>query len=166
MSENILKFSLNRCTTVERLEDKTLRSVCRFRDNFTCASVEITARLPDLEIVSARAEFHHEWLKVPDSDEVLRKLTGVRIGPGMLKIIKGLLGEKEEFRQIAYMVEECCHAVIISLTKDFLEQAPANDEEGKLEFFSKMVRENIRLYNRCAAFAPGSRLAEAIEPAK
>ncbi len=166
MSEHILKFSLNRCTTVERMEDNTLRSVCRLRDTFTRASVEITARLPDLEIVSAGAEFEHEWLEAPDTADILRKLTGVRVGPGMLKIIKGLLGEKEEVRQIVYMVEECCHAVIISLTKDFLEQAPANDEEGKLEFFSTMVRENIRLYNRCAAFGPGSRLVEGIEPAK
>ncbi len=163
MSENILKFSMNRCTSVERLDDNTLRSVCRLRDTFTCASVEILARLPDLEIMEARAQFHHEWLMPPDVDNILLKLPGVRIGAGMLKIIKGLVGEEEESRQISYMVEECCQAIIISLTKDILVQAPAS-EEGKLEFFSKMVRDNIRLYNRCAAFAAGSRLVEGTEP--
>lgn len=165
MPENILKFSMNRCASVERLDANTLRSVCRLRDTFTCASVEVLARLPDLEISEARAEFHHEWLKVKDVDFVLRKLPGVRIGPGMLKIIKGLVGEEEELRQIAYMVEECCQAIIISLTKDILAKAPESEEE-KIEYFSGMVRENIRLYNRCAAFAPGSRLVEGIEPPK
>ncbi len=166
MPDNILKFSLNRCTSVERLADNTLRSVCRLQDTFTSAFVELTARLPDLEVLEARARFHHEWLKPPDLEEILSKLPGMRIGPGMLKIIKGLVGEDQEaLRQVAYMVEECCHAVIISLTKDILTQAPDSEEE-KLEFFSSMVRENIRLYNRCAAFAPGSRLVEGIEPDK
>jgi hypothetical protein len=165
MSENILKFSMNRCTSVERLDENTLRSVCRFRDTFTSASVEVLAGLPDLEIIKASGEFHHEWQEIPDLDDTLRKVLGVRIGSGMLKIIKGLLGEEENLRQLTYMVEECCHGVILALTKDFLAQAPVS-EEGKLEFFSKMVRDSIRLYNRCAAFAPGSRLVEGIDPPK
>ncbi|MGC9194244.1 MAG: hypothetical protein ACP5IL_02180 [Syntrophobacteraceae bacterium] len=165
MPDNILKFSLNRCTCVERLEDNTLRSVCTLRDTFTSASVEIISRLPDLEIVCAHGRFHHEWLRVADIDEIFSKLKGMRIGAGMLKIIKGLIGQEEELRQLTYMVEECCQAVIISLTKDILIQAPES-EEGKVEFFSNMVRENIRLYNRCAAFAPGSRLVEGTQPTK
>ena len=116
-------------------------------------------------VIEARAEFHHEWIKLFDIDHLLLKLPGVRIGAGMLKIIKGLVGEEEEARQIGYMVEECCQAVIISLTKDLLAQAPVS-EEGKLEFFSQMARDNIRLLNRCAAFAPGSRLVEGAEPPK
>ena len=165
MPDNILKFSLNRCTCVERLEDNTLRSVCTLRDTFTSASVEIVSRLPDLEIVSAHGQFHHEWLRVADIDEIFAKLKGMRIGAGMLKIINGLIGQREELRQLTYMVEECCQAVIISLTRDILVQAPES-EEAKLEFFSNMVRENIRLYNRCAAFAPGSRLVEGTQPRK
>jgi len=73
------------------------------------------------------------------------------------------VGEEDHLRQLTYMVEECCQGVILSLTKDILVQAPVS-EEGKLEFFSKMVRDSIRLYNRCAAFAPGSRLVEGIDP--
>jgi hypothetical protein len=163
MSDNVLKFSMNRCTSVERLDEDTLRSVCHLRDTFTSASIEILASLPDLEITRASGEFHHEWQKVPELDEILQKLPGVRIGAGMLKIIKGLVGEEDHLRQLTYMVEECCQGVILSLTKDILEQAPVS-EEGKLEFFSKMVRDSIRLYNRCAAFAPGSRLVEGIDP--
>jgi hypothetical protein len=32
------------------------------------------------------------------------------------------------------------------------------------EFFANMVKENIRLYNSCAAFAPGSPIVEGIDP--
>lgn len=163
MSENILKFSMNRCTSVERLDERSLRSVCRLRDTFTSASIEIRATLPDLEITMAGGEFHHEWHRVDDLDGILQKLIGVRIGAGMLKIIKGLVGEEDHLRQLAYMVEECCQGVILSITKDILVQAPVS-EDGKLEFFSKMVKDSIRLYNRCAAFAPGSRLVEGIDP--
>jgi hypothetical protein len=163
MSDNILKFSMNRCTSVEQLDEYTLRSVCRLRDTFTSASIEIRASLPDLEITMASGEFHHEWHKTADLDDILQKLPGVRIGAGMLKIIKGLVGEEDRLRQLAYMVEECCQGIILSITKDILVKAPRS-EEGKLEFFSKMVQDSIRLYNRCAAFAPGSRLVEGIDP--
>ena len=63
------------------------------------------------------------------------------------------------------MVEECCHAVILSFTKEELINSPRpeNDAEA-IEYYANMVRENIRLYNRCAAFAPGSAIIEKIEP--
>ena len=101
-----------------------------------------------------------------DASEVLRKVIGVRVGPSMLKIIKGLIGETDGcMRQLTFMVEECCHAVILSLTKDVLVSSPRPMELDKaIGFYHSMVKENIRLYNRCAAFAAGSRLVEGIEP--
>lgn len=163
MSDNILKFSMNRCTSVEPVDETTLKSVCRLTDTFTSACVEILVRLPDLEIVAVQGQFHHEWRQLSDPNEVLQKVLGVRVGSGMLKIIKGLMGDAEDLDQLTYMVEECCHGIILALTRDILIKAPVN-QEGKLEFFSKMVRDNIRLYNRCAAFAPGTRLTQGIEP--
>jgi len=163
MSNNIQLFSMNRCTAVEVLDETTLRSTCRLQDTFTTASVEILVRLPNLDIIDANGQFRHEWYEVPDVAGVLQKVVGTRVGAGMLKIIKGLLGGGEELSQLTYMVEECCHGVILSLTKDILQQAPV-DDAGKIEFFANMVKDNIRLYNRCAAFAPGTRLTENIEP--
>lgn len=163
MSNNIQLFSMNRCTAVEVLDEATLRSTCRLQDTFTTASVEILVRLPNLDIIDAGGQFRHEWYEVPDVAGVLQKVVGTRVGAGMLKIIKGLVGGGEELSQLTYMVEECCHGVILSLTKDILQKAPVHDE-GKIEFFANMVKDNIRLYNRCAAFAPGTRLTENIEP--
>lgn len=161
---DILSFSRNRCTSVEVVDDQTIRSSCRLQDTLTEAFVEITAQLPDLEITAVKGEVRRTHRKeCLDSTEFLQKVMGVRIGPGMLEIIKGLLGESTECKELIFMVQECCHGVILSLTRDILLKAP-EDQEGKTEFFSEMVRKNIRLYNRCAAFAPGSRLVEGLEP--
>jgi len=161
---DILCFSRNRCTSVEVIDDQTLRSFCRLQDTLTEAFVEITAQLPDLEITAVKGEIQRTHQKeCHDSTEFLQKVIGVRIGPGMLEIIKKLLEESTECRELIFMVQECCHGVILSLTKDILLKAP-EDQKGKTEFFSEMVRKNIRLYNRCAAFAPGSPLVEGLEP--
>jgi hypothetical protein len=163
MPPNITCFSRNRCTSVEVIDANTLRSACRLQDTLTDALVEIRVRMPDLEIESARARFS----RTPEraclgTAEALDKMVGIRIGAGMLKIIKGLIGESSSCRQLAFMVEECCHGVILSMTKDQLGAAPPG-AQVPVEFYREMVRQNIRLYNRCAAFAPGSAMVEGIE---
>ena len=161
-----LIFSRNRSTCVEQVDDHLMISTCRLQDRLTDALVEITVKLPDLEIISARGEVHRtyreECLKPTTS---IQKVVGVRIGSSMLKIIKGLIGKGRNCKQLAFMVEECCHGVILSFTKDTLVKSPDNEANAK-EYYAKMVRENVRLYNRCAAFAPGSPLVEGIEPQK
>ncbi len=164
MPPDILCFSRNRCTSVEQIDDETLRSTCRLTDTLTDATVELLVQLPDLEIVRASARFDRTTeRKCHPLEERLEKIIGVRVGPGMLKIIKGLVGDVPECRQLSFMVEECCHGVILSMTKDTLSQAPT-DVELTSEFYAEMVKQNIRLYNRCAAFAPGSSLVEGVTP--
>ncbi|QTA88018.1 DUF2889 domain-containing protein [Desulfonema magnum] len=163
---NILTFSRNRSTNVEQTDEQTIRSSCRLQDTLTEAYVEITARLPDLEITTIQGEVRRSSQKAClESTEFLQKAVGVRIGPGMLEIIKGLLGSRTDCKELIFMVEECCHGVILSLTKDTLLNTPKEHEEKK-EHYANMVRNNIRLYNRCAAFAPGSSLVEGLEPPK
>ncbi len=164
MPPNITCFSRNRCTSVEVLDEDTLRSTCRLQDTRTDAWVEIRVRLPDLEIASATGAFPRtQERECLQTKEALDKMIGVRIGSGMLKIIKGLIGEVSTCSQLAFMVEECCHGVILSMTRDQLSAAPPGSEVPA-EFYREMVKQNIRLYNRCAAFAPGSPMVEGIEP--
>ena len=163
--DNILSFLRNRCTSVEEIDEHTLKSTCRLQDTLMDAVVEITVRLPDLEITDVKGEvyqsYRKEWREPAD---YLKKITGVRIGPGMLKIIKGLIGKTSGCKQLVFMVEECCHGVILSFTKESLVDAPRpRDIEEAKEFYAEMVRENVRLYNRCAAFAPGSSLVEGLD---
>lgn len=158
---NLLFFSRNRCTSVEQSDEKTMRSSCHLQDTFTDAYVEILVKLPDLEITDVKAEVRRSPEKAPPVKiDSLQKAIGVRIGPSMLKIFKGLIGDS---KQLSFMVEECCHGVILCFTKDELQNAP-KDKGNSKEFFANMVKHNNRLYNRCAAFAEGSSLVEGIEP--
>ncbi len=160
----LLSFSRNRTTSVERLDRETLRASCRLQDTLTEAEVTITVALPDLEITGVESRV----IRSPDLAAArdcggLGKAVGVRIGPGMSKIIQGLVGDSVPFRQLVFMVEECCHGVILYFTKDDLALVPEDLEEAR-SHFARLVRKNIRLYNRCAAFAPGSSIVEGIEP--
>ena len=162
---NILTFKRNRSTCVEQIDDDTMKSYCRLQDTFTDAYVEIVVRLPDLEIIEAKGEFTRSLRNecLMDENESLKGVIGVRIGPGMLKIIKGLMGKNIDCKELVFMVEECCHGIILTFTKKGLLSA-SKEERDKDEYYANMVKKNIRMYNRCAAFAPGSSLVEGLEP--
>ena len=161
---DILCFSRNRCTSVEQIDEKTMRTSCRLQDTLTDALVEVMVKIPDLEVMDVsgkvRRSVGKEEIQIVDA---LRGVIGIRVGPGMKKIIKGLIGKSEIEKQLALMVEECCEAVILTFTKDVLLYAP-KDKLKEREFFENMVKSNPRLYNSCAALAPGSPLVEGIKP--
>jgi hypothetical protein len=157
-------FSRNRCTNVEQIDSQRIRSSCRLQDTFMEAVVEILVKLPDLEIAAVKGEIirsHRTSYIEPTA--FLEKVIGVRIGPSMQKIFEGLLGGGRSCKQLIFMLEECCHGVILSFTKGMVQKFP-EDEEEAIRFLADDVRKHIRLYNRCAAFAPGSRIVEDIEP--
>ena len=161
---DILLFSRIRSTFVETVAENRLCAVCQLTDTVTEAMAEVVVSTPDLEILDTKATVVRSAARPStDPSELVAKVRGIRIGPGMKKIIRGLMGETPLERQLAFMVEECCNAVILSFTKDVLLQTP-EDKRGERDFYRNMVKENIRLYNRCAAFAPGSSLVEGIEP--
>ena len=161
---DLTRFTRNRCTSVEQIDDQTLRSSCRLQDTLTDAMVEVQIKQPDLEIIYAAGEIRRTYKEAClHASDALQKVVGVRIGSGMLKIIEGLLAEVTDCTELAFMVEECCHAVILSFTKGTLKNIPENPREKK-EFFANMIKENTRLYNRCAAFAPGSSIVADIPP--
>jgi hypothetical protein len=160
---NLVCFSRNRHTAVEIIDATRLRSVCRLQDTLTDAKVEIRVKLPDLEIVDAEGHFQRTGRKECRSfHQALEKVRGVRIGSGMKKILRGLLAETTTCKELGVMLEECCQAVIIAFTKDFLVRCP-DDPQQSFEFFRGMVEKNTRLLNRCAAFSPGSSIVEGIE---
>jgi hypothetical protein len=157
-------YSRNRATSVEQIDENTLTSTCRLQDSFTDAFVTIHVRLPELEIVEAAGGFSRYTHRVcQGAEKALEKVVGVRIGAGMKKIIRGLVAEVTDCGELAVLVEECCHAVILAFTKEMLTRVPA-DLSRETEFFTKMVKQNIRLYNSCAAFSPGSPIVEGIDP--
>jgi hypothetical protein len=161
---HILCFSRNRSTGVEHGEEGLVKACCRLQDSLMDAFVKIEVQLPDLELKDVRGEVHRSDQRIPpDAVESLRKAIGIRIGPGLLKIMKGLVGNREDLRELLNMLDECCQGVILSFTKDALAKAPEDREKAK-EYYARLVKENVRLYDSCIAFVPGSPLVEGIEP--
>jgi len=160
---HLIYFSRSRCTTVEESSEGIMTCACRITDNLLDARVQIQAALPDLEIMVVNSRIDHCLIDgMATAENKLQSLLGVRIGPGMLKIIKGLMGDEPACTELAYMAEECCQGAILSLTRKELEKAPRNPEDSR-DHFSEMVKTNIRLYNRCVAFSEGSTILEGIE---
>jgi hypothetical protein len=162
---NVLFFSRNRCTSVEQVDGRTVRSSCRLQDTVMDALVEVTVKIPDLEITGIKGEVRRSEEKVhPAPFDLLQKAVGVRIGPGMVKIVKGLVGAQQDLDELVFMIEECCQAVILSFTKNELAKAPGEEKEARA-FYERLLTENPRLYNSCIAFAPDSPLVQGTDPA-
>ena len=77
--------------------------------------------------------------------------------------MKGLVGDRENLGELLNMLDECCQGVILSFTKDALAKAPEDRRKAK-EYYARLVKENVRLYDSCIAFAPDSPLVEGIKP--
>jgi hypothetical protein len=161
---DIACFTRNRCTTVEMVDEQTTRSTCRVQDTSMEAWVEILVKSPNLDIAGATGEIRRssEGNNI-DISEDLRKVIGARVGPGIKKIIRGLIGDRPFVEPLSVLLDECCNGVIMSFTRDILLAAP-RDPAGEKEFFSNMVRANPRLYNSCAALSETSPLMEALIP--
>jgi hypothetical protein len=158
----VLCYIRNNCTSVVRPDDETLVASCRIQDTLMELFVQITVKLPHLEIVEAEGEILRSLLQEEvDVKSVLQRSVGVRVGPGIKKIVKGLMGHSRTEQNLVYMIGECCNGVILSFTRDVLRLAPRDPEKEKA-FFAGMVKDNPRLYNSCAALAPGSPLMEGV----
>jgi hypothetical protein len=154
----ILCFIRNRCTTVEAVDERTTRSACRVQDSQLSAEVEILVQAPDLEIAAVRGTVRPAAAGAArDFSDDLRRVTGIRVGPGVKKIIRGLLEGLPLAETWAALLDECCNGVIMVFTKEVLLKAP-KDRVGERDFFSTMVRANPRLLNSCAALAADSPL--------
>ena len=161
---HILFFSRNRSTSVEHIDGSSVKACCRLQDSQMDAFIEILVKLPDLELAEVRAEVCRSDRAIPpDAIESLRKAIGIRIGPGLLKIMKGLVGDRENLGELLNMLDECCQGVILSFTKDALAKAPEDRRKAK-EYYARLVKENVRLYDSCIAFTPDSPLVEGIQP--
>ncbi|MBU1905291.1 MAG: hypothetical protein KJ573_17105 [Proteobacteria bacterium] len=161
---DILCFSRNNATTVEQLDDETMVSSCRLQDTLTDLFVEMRVKTPHLEITEIHGEIRRpSETKDPNIHQTLRKVIGTRVGPGIKKIVKGLMGETATEKKLVFMIGECCNGIILSFTKQVLLAAPTEKRKER-EFFAAMVENSPRLYNSCAALSPESPLMDGIEP--
>ena len=160
----ILDFIRNKIVEVEPLSNGTLAVFWRLKDSLVDAEVELNIKPPDLEITEAKARLryyaHKECLTSPG---LIDKVKGVRVGPGLRKIVRGLLGGSEGCEVMTNAVLECCNAVILHYTRYTLQPADDFDADAKIESAKATLKANPRMAGSCVVFADDSPVMQGLK---
>jgi len=165
----ILDFRSNNITTVEAVEKGSWHVVTSFDDNLFSAEVRLEVKAPALDIRTAALGIKRDVMGlVPDLSEAAQELIGVRVGPGMTKIVRAIVGGRKGSDRVAELVLEAMEMLINALTVPELRKAmstagePARlQHDGPTVFLNnrligeqaiRMMVDNPRLKDSCAAF--------------
>jgi hypothetical protein len=154
-----LAFTRNKVVEVEPLAEGALSISWRLVDSLTEAEIRMEVRLPDLEITEVRARLerspHPECTPAPD---LIQKVVGVRVGPGLRKIVHGLMGGSAGCAELIEGVLECANAAILHFTVPQIQANAKGSEEERRKRYQNMLQFNPRLVGSCIAFADDSPL--------
>lgn len=156
---HILKTFRQKCVSVVQIGPDRIRAKVFHVDNLFEGSVEIVAKVPDLEITTAIGDItsRRSFKNPSEIDRALRHIIGLRIAPGIKKQLKEIFRGEPKGKWIRSLVDEAVDGVILHLTKKVLENVP-KDPEGERLHFQEMVKNNPRLFNSCAALSMDSPL--------
>ena len=159
-----MTFMRNKVVEVEPLSEGTISVSWRLVDSLTEAEIRLKFQPPDLEIKEAEARLerfpHAECSEAP---KLIQKVVGVRVGPGLRKIVQGVMGGSSGCAELAEGVLECCNAVILHFTVPQIQSNEKGTEEERLGRYQAMLRLNPRLVRSCVAFADDSPLMQGVE---
>jgi len=158
-----LGFMRNKIVEVEPLAGGDLLVSWRLVDTLIAAEIRTTFRVPDLEIIKAEGQVLRSLY--PECREAFReiaKIVGVRVGPGIRKIAKGLLTGKGGCNELAEGILESCNAVILHFTAPQIQENEKGTEEERKKKYQAMLRFNPRLVRSCVAFADDSPLMQGL----
>ena len=164
-----LDFQSHNLVTVEMRDQGLWRIVARSEDNLFAVQVTLDVKLPALDITSAGIDVTRDELGlVPDLSGPAAKLVGVRVGPGMTKIVRGVLGGPKGSDRIADLTLEAMEMLVNGLTLPELRRAVEtagiawqHDSDGPKVFLNdrvvgpdgiQVMGANPRLKDSCIAF--------------
>ena len=147
------------------LEDGSLFIRVVLNDTYFSSSVEMVIAVPDLEIVSVKGEIARCFNeKCSVAIPLLQQAVGLRIGPGLIKSITGLIGGPKGCPKMADLILECCDQVVLHFTLRQMNKARSYTSEQDLAVAGgEMLRQNPGLIGSCIAFAEGSPLLEVLK---
>jgi hypothetical protein len=166
----ILDFQSNSLTTVEELEPGLWQVTARYEDNLFSAQVVLDVRFPTLDIVRADLTIRRDVLRLAkDLTIPAESLVGIRIGPGMTRIVRSIFEGSSGSNRLTDLTLEAMEMLINALTVPELRKAVnaggvALDLENKdSQIFLndrviggdmvEMMAQNPRLKDSCAAFS-------------
>jgi hypothetical protein len=166
----ILDFQMNHLTTVEETAKGLWRIVSRTDDDLFSAELVLDVKTPALDIREASLSIKRDDLGLlPDVSAAVAKLVGVRVGPGMTKIVRGIMHGEAGSEIMAELVLDAMEMLVNALTTPQLRKAAAMAGEsvklagdGPKVFLNdvllgeehvKLMAENPRLKDSCAAMS-------------
>jgi hypothetical protein len=159
-----IRFLRNKVVEVIPHSDGSLAVSWRLTDDLLKAEVNLTVQPPDLEIVEAEAVLERlvprRW---ETASRLIKKIEGVRIGGGLRKITRGLLGGPEGCSILVNAVLESANAVILHFTRPVLQAGERLEGEEKLANLRKMIRNNPRLVRSCVSFQDDSPIMQGLD---
>ena len=159
-----IRFLRNKVVEVEPLSDGDLAVSWRLTDDLLKAEVDLRVRPPDLEIVEAGARLGRLPLKAwSTAPELVKKVEGVRVGPGLRKIVSGLLGGPEGCPVLVHAVLEASNAVILHFTRPGIQAGEKLEGETRIAATRAMLKTNPRLIRSCIAFQDDSPIMQGID---
>lgn len=159
-----LRFKRNKVMEVEPQPDGNLAVTWRLVDTFLEAGIRMRFLIPDMEIIEAEAEIkragHKGCAPAPD---LIKKVVGVRVGAGLRKIVRGLMGGQDGCHELAEGVLECCNAVILHFTVPQIRAGESASPEEYLERTRARLKANPRMVGSCVVFQPESPIMQGLD---
>ena len=160
----IIRFLRNKVVEVEPLSDGNLAVSWRLTDDLLKAEINLKVKPPELEIVEAEARLERlppkAWLSAP---QLIKKVEGVRVGSGLRKIVRGLLGGPEGCSLLVYAVLEASNAVILHFTRPGIQAGEKLDEEERMAMIKEGIKTNPRLIRSCIAYQDDSPMMQGLD---
>jgi hypothetical protein len=148
-----IRFLRNKVVEVSPQADGSIAVSWRQTDDLLIVEVNMAVQLPDLEIIEASATLDRlvprAW---KNAGELIKKVEGVRVGAGLRKIVRGLLGGPRGCSPLVYAVLESANAVILHFTRPVLQTSEKLEGDEMLASLKEMVKNNPRLVRSCVAF--------------
>lgn len=153
----VLDYIRNKHASAIDLDGNSMLARTVIEDTLFAATVEMTVRLPDLEIIAINGEIRRSAREAcQEAVPLLQEVLGLRVGSGILKAVHSLVGGEKGCPRMADLLFECCDQVILRFTLDPLKrlQSLTGDkwEDGMREF----IQHNPRLLDSCIAFSEDS----------
>lgn len=159
VDNRILNYTRNIHAGAENLDNGNAMARVRVDDTFMSAEMEMEIKLPDLRIESIQGRIIRSFAKeCRDNADVLQRAVGMRVGPGVTKLVKETIGGSTGCNVFADMILEGCNAVIMEFTVGEIDkQLASSDDEGYERVLKDMLENNPRVAS-CIAFTEGNDL--------
>jgi len=159
-----VSFLRTKTTTVRPLDGGALEVEWIVKDDLLDAQVRLMVRPPDLEIVEASATIQrHVHPGYAAAAERIKKVVGIRIGPGLRKIVTGLISAERGADELVEAVLEASGAVILHYTLPQIRAGEGMTPDELRRANRTLLEHNPRMLGSCVAWQPGSPLLKELE---